>query len=104
MKIFITNLGKYCEGYLVGKWVQLPISDDKLDEVLKEIIFSTYRYALDHGDKNVYFIDGSMLFGEADGDACTVDGCHPNDLGFYRMARGLEPVLRKILENDSVLP
>ena len=74
------------------------------DEVLKEIILSTYRYALDHGDQNVYFIDGSMLFGEADGDACTVDGCHPNDLGFYRMARGLEPVLRKILENDRVLP
>jgi hypothetical protein len=73
------------------------------DEGLKEIILSTYRYALDHGDQNVYFIDGSMLFGEADGDTCTVDGCHPNDLGFYRMARGLEPVLRKIVENDSVL-
>ena len=72
------------------------------DEVLKEIILATYRYALDHGDKNVYFIDGSMLFGEADGDACTVDGCHPNDLGFYRMARGMEPVLRKVLESGSV--
>ena len=42
MKIFITNLGKYCEGYLVGKWVQLPISDDKLDEVLKEIGIDEY--------------------------------------------------------------
>ena len=37
MKIFITNLGKYCEGYLVGKWVKLPVADDKLNEVLKEI-------------------------------------------------------------------
>ena len=42
MKIFITNLGKYCEGYLVGKWVQLPISDDKLDEVLKQIGINEY--------------------------------------------------------------
>ena len=42
MKIFITNLGKYCEGYLVGKWVQLPISDDKLGEVLKEIGIDEY--------------------------------------------------------------
>ena len=42
MKIFITNLGKYCEGYLVGKWVKLPISDDKLDEVLKEIGIDEY--------------------------------------------------------------
>jgi antirestriction protein len=42
MKIFITNLGKYCEGHLVGKWVQLPISDDKLGEVLKEIGIDEY--------------------------------------------------------------
>ena len=37
MKIFITNLGMYNEGYLVGKWVKLPVSEDKLDEVLEEI-------------------------------------------------------------------
>ena len=37
MKIFITNLGRYNEGYLVGKWVKLPVSEDKLDEVLEEI-------------------------------------------------------------------
>ena len=37
MKIFITNLGKYTEGYLIGKWVKLPVSEDKLDEVLEEI-------------------------------------------------------------------
>lgn len=42
MKIFITNLGKYVEGYLVGKWVQLPISDEKLDEVLKQIGINEY--------------------------------------------------------------
>ena len=37
MKIFITNLGRYNEGYLVGKWVKLPVSEDKLAEVLEEI-------------------------------------------------------------------
>ena len=37
MKIFITNLGKYTEGYLIGKWVKLPVSEDKLNEVLEEI-------------------------------------------------------------------
>ena len=35
LKIYITNLGKYNEGELVGKWVELPCED--LDEVLKEI-------------------------------------------------------------------
>ena len=42
MKIFITNLGMYNEGYLVGKWVKLPVSDDKLDEVLKAIGINEY--------------------------------------------------------------
>lgn len=37
MKIFLTNLGKYNEGYLIGKWVKLPIPADKLKEVLDEI-------------------------------------------------------------------
>ena len=29
----------------------------------------------------------------------TVDGCHPNDLGFYRMYQAVLPVLRKVLKN-----
>lgn len=37
IKIFLTNLGKYNEGYLIGKWVKLPISEDELKEVLAEI-------------------------------------------------------------------
>ena len=42
MKIFVTNLGRYNEGYLVGKWVKLPVSEDKLNEVLKEIGINEY--------------------------------------------------------------
>ena len=37
MSIYLTNLGKYNEGYLVGKWVKLPVSEDKLCAVLDEI-------------------------------------------------------------------
>ena len=42
MKIFITNLGRYNEGYLIGKWVKLPVSEEKLDEVLKAIGINEY--------------------------------------------------------------
>lgn len=42
MKIYLTNLGRYNEGYLVGKWVKLPVSEDKLDDVLKEIGINEY--------------------------------------------------------------
>lgn len=31
-------------------------------------------------------------------DSCTVDRVHPNDLGFYRMARRIEEEIRKILK------
>ena len=37
IKVFLTNLGKYNEGYLIGKWVQLPVPQEKLDEVLEQI-------------------------------------------------------------------
>jgi len=53
----------------------------------------TFRQA---GDSRIFFQDGSNLLG-ADFDECTVDGSHPTDLGFLRMAEGLEPVFRKIL-------
>ncbi len=37
MKGFITNLGKYNEGHLVGQWIEFPISEEDLKKVLKEI-------------------------------------------------------------------
>lgn len=48
------------------------------------------------GDKNIFFIDGGDLLG-LDYEECTVDGIHPTDLGFYRMAENLEKPLRSIL-------
>lgn len=37
IKGFITNLGKYNEGHLVGEWITFPIDQDELDAVLKRI-------------------------------------------------------------------
>lgn len=34
---YITNLGKYNEGELVGKWIEFPITEAELEEVLEEI-------------------------------------------------------------------
>lgn len=63
----------------------------------RKIIMESYLKALDKGDKNVYYIDGDSLFAGYEYDSCTVDGCHPNDLGFYRMAQGILPILKEIL-------
>jgi len=65
----------------------------------RDVIYQTYMHALSRGDKNVYFIDGERLFKDSNRDACTVDGCHPNDAGFVRMAEvvghTIEGILRK---------
>ena len=37
MKIYLTNLGKYNEGELIGEWVRLPISQEELQEVFERI-------------------------------------------------------------------
>ena len=37
INVYITNLGKYNEGHLIGKWLELPASDEEIEKVLKEI-------------------------------------------------------------------
>lgn len=37
IKIFLTNLGKYNEGILMGEWVKLPVDDGELESVMKRI-------------------------------------------------------------------
>lgn len=37
IKGYITNLGKYNEGMLDGKWITFPIDDDELEKALEEI-------------------------------------------------------------------
>ncbi len=66
-------------------------------EARRRIILATYAKALAAGDKNVYYVDGQTFFGSTDRDLCTVDDCHPTDLGFLRMADRFEPVLRYAL-------
>ena len=62
-----------------------------------QAIFTTYQRAKAAGDDCVYFIDGRELFGEEDRMQCTVDGIHPNDLGFYRIARKLYAYIARLL-------
>lgn len=63
----------------------------------KDIIERTYINAVIDGDKNVYFVDGRTLMGEDIMFEGTVDNCHPTDLGFFAMAKRIEPVIRDIL-------
>ena len=37
IKVFVTNLGKYNEGELVGEWLDLPATDDEIADLLDRI-------------------------------------------------------------------
>ena len=62
----------------------------------RAVIMETYSRAKNQGDKNIWFIDGQTLYGDCDRCECTTDNIHPNDLGFYRMAEKVLPVMREI--------
>ncbi len=67
------------------------------DEKRRAIIRATYEKAVAEGDRAVYFIDGETLFEGDWRDSCAVDGCHPNDLGFSRMATVIGGVVGPLL-------
>lgn len=61
-----------------------------------EIIKRTYENAKAGGDNNVYLIDGRTLMKLCHNEG-TVDNCHPNDLGFFSMARAVIKVIKAII-------
>ena len=64
----------------------------------RDIIMSSYLKARQAGDENVYFIDGMSFFVEPHQYDFSVDGTHPNDAGFLRMADSIGTVIRHALE------
>ena len=71
-------------------------SEDHIER--EKIIRATYKKARANGDNNVYFVAGKTFF-PVDRENCMVDGCHPNDLGFYLMAK---KIYKKMVEIDKI--
>ena len=59
----------------------------------------SYERLQKDGVENLFFIPCENLLGD-DGEG-TVDGVHPTDVGFLRMADAFEPTLRKVLSPSS---
>ena len=69
---------------------------EKYNAERRAIIRKTYENALAAGDP-VFFLDGETFFGERDRYLCSIDGTHPNALGFYRMAEVVGNKIAQIL-------
>ena len=63
-----------------------------------DVVYNTYKQAIDAGDKNVYFINGQDIFNHIDSDVMTCDGCHPNDFGMWCMAEVIGDVVKKVIK------
>jgi hypothetical protein len=44
MKVFLTDLAAYNNGELVGKWLELPMSEDELQNSIKEVLKDGEEY------------------------------------------------------------
>ncbi len=71
--------------------------DNDYEERVK-IIHATYRKARKLGDKKVYFLSGKSMWNSPDKTSFAIDGDHPNDLGFYLMAK---KIYKKMVQADE---
>lgn len=68
----------------------------------RNISISSVAKLQQEGDERITFLDGSLLLGEG-WHECTVDGVHPNEYGFMKMADGFESILRSSLKSAGIL-
>lgn len=66
-------------------------------ESRRDVVVDSFRMAREAGDTNVYYIDGESFFRGPYANMCTVDGCHPTDVGFALMADSIGYELKEAL-------
>lgn len=76
-----------------GSW--LISSQADRNQSSRKALKEQYDQLLQGGVERLFYVDGESLLGSDRDD--TTDGSHPSDLGFFRHAEALEPVLRKAL-------
>jgi len=104
-KFFMTIREKRPElPIIIATRTDVPRTPQRAEDISarRKIIFRTYENAVKRGDKYVKFVDGGTIFNEIctlgiSADSCTVDGVHPNDLGFACMAKVFGDAMREII-------
>lgn len=85
--VLVENITYQGSPFVAERRERAQSKNTALEQIFRELSSS--------GTQNIFYVPGANLLGQ-DGEA-TVDGTHPNDLGFMRMADTLEPVLRRAL-------
>lgn len=90
IKGYITNLGKYNEGELVGRWITFPIDEDGLQDILKDIGCCYYN------EKDEYINTGYEEFFFTDWECGFI-----NSFGEYEDIEFINEVAVNILDWDE---
>ena len=64
----------------------------------KKIVLESYEKALALGDKNVSYVEAGDIYDRFCRSGFANDNVHPNDLGFYFMAKAFAPYIKKYLK------
>ena len=86
--LLVENIQYQSGAFLEASRIAYEEKNEALQESYGTLLGSEYI-------SDLYYLPGDTLLG-SDGEA-TVDGVHPTDLGFQRMADAFEPVLKSFL-------
>lgn len=90
LSAYITNLGKYNEGELVGEWIKFPIDEDSLEKVFKRIgIGEEDEFGQPY--EEYFFTDYE----------CDVEGFDTSSLGEYESIEDLNKIGEILEEVDD---
>jgi len=80
-------------------FVSAPLYKMKSPDLNKRrnVVYETYMYAVANNDLKVAYVDGYSIYGGNDRNVYTVDGAHPNDAGFLKMADVIGGEVRRML-------
>lgn len=78
-RLYLGNLGMYNEGKIIGKWIDLPITDEQLESVYVEILVGHFD---DNGEYCAGYEYNGCLYEEVmimDWESDIIDGISPYD-------------------------
>ncbi len=93
IKILVISRLPYLFDEIVVEW-------GKARNILRQFQADLVNELRDKGDKNIFFLDGSKIFGK-DYHEFTVDTVHPNDLGFMKFAETVFEEINLIMKSGE---
>lgn len=86
--------------YVMASRPDFDLHADSLERI--DVIYQSFLRARELGDKRVYFLNGKSIFTGRDRELCTIEGTHPTDIGFLKMADSFEDILIRIINDTKI--